>query len=208
MHARRPRKLLAGSGSAGAACAAVPSHYYAAAPPRLPPLSRCSYAQHYGTADDEEGGNRAVGQQALMPTNADAKLWVVRCGEGQEREAVVCLLQKCYDLGRRGTPLLIKAVFCQDHLKVGGWGGWGGWGWDGAGAGWVQGQRPGPPWHCLSSWAEQGHDHLGSAAAEAGWSLRLPTPPPSPHPTPVHRATSTWRPSRRRTSRRRCAACA
>lgn len=46
------------------------------------------------------------------------QLWVVRCGEGQEREAVVCLLQKCYDLAKRGTPLLIKAAFCQDHLKV------------------------------------------------------------------------------------------
>ena len=53
-----------------------------------------------------------------MPTSADPKLWVVRCGEGQEREAVVCLLQKCYDLAKRGSPLLIKAVFCQDHLKV------------------------------------------------------------------------------------------
>ena len=53
-----------------------------------------------------------------MPTNSDPKLWVVRCGEGQEREAVVCLLQKCYDLAKKGTPLLIKAAFCQDHLKV------------------------------------------------------------------------------------------
>lgn len=43
---------------------------------------------------------------------------MVRCGEGQEREAVVCLLQKCYDLAKRGTPLLIKAAFCQDHLKA------------------------------------------------------------------------------------------
>ncbi|PRW59844.1 transcription elongation factor SPT5-like protein 1 [Chlorella sorokiniana] len=76
-----------------------------------------SYAS-YGY--DEEGGDgrpRAVGQQALMPTATDPKLWVVRCGEGQEREAVVCLLQKCYDLAKRGTPLLIKAAFCQDHLK-------------------------------------------------------------------------------------------
>lgn len=86
-----------------------------------PPLParprRCSYAQHYGTADDDVE-NTAVGQQALMPTATDPKLWVVQCGEGQEREAVVCLLQKCYDYAKKGTPLLIKAVFCQDHLKV------------------------------------------------------------------------------------------
>lgn len=31
---------------------------------------------------------------------------------------MVCLLQKCYDLAKRGTPLLIKAAFCQDHLKA------------------------------------------------------------------------------------------
>lgn len=47
------------------------------------------------------------------------QLWVVRCAEGAEREAVVCLQQKCYDLAKKGTPLLIKAAFCQDHLKVG-----------------------------------------------------------------------------------------
>jgi hypothetical protein len=76
----------------------------------------CRYAQQYG--EEEEGGSDAVQQQALQPTSSDAKLWVVHCGEGQEREAVVCLLQKCYDLRRKGTPLLIKAVFCQDHLKV------------------------------------------------------------------------------------------
>lgn len=46
------------------------------------------------------------------------QLWVVRCAEGAEREAVVCLLQKCYDLAKKGTPLLIKAAFCQDHLKA------------------------------------------------------------------------------------------
>ena len=87
-------------------------------PPALAP-SLCSYAQHYGGYDEGEGPVMgAVGQQALMPTATDPKLWVVRCGEGSEREAVVCLLQKCYDLAKKGTPLLIKAVFCQDHLKV------------------------------------------------------------------------------------------
>lgn len=65
----------------------------------------------------------AVSQQLLLPTPADPKLWVVRCGEGQEREAIICLLQKCYDLASKGHPLLIKAAFCQDHLQVCGWGG-------------------------------------------------------------------------------------
>ena len=34
-----------------------------------------------------------VSQQLLLPTPADPKLWVVRCGEGQERETIICLLQ-------------------------------------------------------------------------------------------------------------------
>ena len=86
--------------------------------------ARCSYAGAAYAEDD--GTSTAVGQQALMPTPTDPKLWVVRCGEGQEREAVTSLLQKCYDLARKGSPLLIKAVFCQDHLKVWGCGvaGW------------------------------------------------------------------------------------
>ena len=62
----------------------------------------------------------AVAQQGLVPTHSDPKLWVVRCGEGQERELVSSVLQKCYDYAAKGTPLLIKAAFCQDHLKVGG----------------------------------------------------------------------------------------
>ncbi|GAB4821977.1 hypothetical protein N2152v2_009023 [Parachlorella kessleri] len=67
------------------------------------------------TGEGEEVG--AVSQQLLLPTPADPKLWVVRCGEGQEREAIVCLLQKCYDLANKGQPLLIKSAFCQDHLQ-------------------------------------------------------------------------------------------
>ena len=92
-------------------------------PPRplapLPPPCR-SFAQHYGGYGEDEGPSSAVGQQALLPTSSDPKLWVVRCGEGQERELVSSVLQKCYDYAAKGTPLLIKAAFCQDHLKVGG----------------------------------------------------------------------------------------
>ncbi|KAL6785123.1 hypothetical protein ACKKBG_A02530 [Auxenochlorella protothecoides x Auxenochlorella symbiontica] len=73
---------------------------------------------HYpgtGGAGTEDFG--AVAQQALLPKPSDPKLWVVRCAEGAEREVVVCLLQKCYDLAQKGRSLLIKSAFCQDHLK-------------------------------------------------------------------------------------------
>lgn len=60
----------------------------------------------------------AVEQQALLPTHADPKLWIVECRPGEEREAVVKLLQKAINLSRTPMKLLIKAAFIQDHLKV------------------------------------------------------------------------------------------
>jgi hypothetical protein len=36
---------------------------------------------------------------------------------GSEREACIQLLQKCYNLAERGTPLAIKSAVCLDHLK-------------------------------------------------------------------------------------------
>jgi hypothetical protein len=36
---------------------------------------------------------------------------------GSEREACMQLLQKCYNMAERGTPLAIKSAVCLDHLK-------------------------------------------------------------------------------------------
>jgi transcription elongation factor SPT5 len=59
-----------------------------------------------------------VEQQALLPTHTDPKLWIVECRPGEEREAVVKLLQKAVNLARTPMPLLVKSAFVQDHLKV------------------------------------------------------------------------------------------
>ena len=59
-----------------------------------------------------------MGQQGLLPTHADPKLWIVETRTGEEREAVVKLLQKAVTLGGQGRPLLIKSAFTQDHLKA------------------------------------------------------------------------------------------
>lgn len=74
-------------------------------------------AAAYAAGGDDVEAAGAVAQQALMPTVRDPKLWVVRCAEGAEREVVICLLQKCYDLAARGQPLLIKSAFAKDQLK-------------------------------------------------------------------------------------------
>jgi hypothetical protein len=59
-----------------------------------------------------------VGQQALLPTHQDTKLWLVKTRDGSEREAVVQLLSKHYVLMRQGAPLLIKSAISIDHIKV------------------------------------------------------------------------------------------
>lgn len=64
------------------------------------------------------GQTGAVGQQAMLPTVNDPKLWMVKCRSGCEREACVQLLQKQYAMQDKGTPLLIKSAFALDHLRV------------------------------------------------------------------------------------------
>lgn len=64
-----------------------------------------------------EQADKAVIQQALMPTKSDPRLWVIRCSDGSERDIIVRLLQKCYDYAAKGTPLLVKSAFCKDNLK-------------------------------------------------------------------------------------------
>ena len=59
-----------------------------------------------------------MGQQGLLPRHADPKLWVMETRGGEEREAVVKLMQKAVSMAAAGTPLAITSVFAQDHLRV------------------------------------------------------------------------------------------
>ncbi|KAF8065846.1 SPT5 [Scenedesmus sp. PABB004] len=70
--------------------------------------------------EDDFGGygeEEDVGQQGLQPTKEDPGLFIVACRLGSEREACLQLLQKCYNMAERGTPLAIKSAACLDHLK-------------------------------------------------------------------------------------------
>lgn len=81
---------------------------------------RYAGAAYSRDADDgaAEDGGGMVGQQGLLPTARDPKLWLVECVAGSEREAVLSLMKKARAMAVKGTPLEIKSVFCQDHLKV------------------------------------------------------------------------------------------
>ncbi|KAK1554201.1 hypothetical protein Q3G72_009204 [Acer saccharum] len=70
------------------------------------------YARSSHTEYDEETTD--VEQQALLPSVRDPKLWMVKCAIGREREAAVCLMQKCID---RGPEMQIRSAVALDHLK-------------------------------------------------------------------------------------------
>ncbi|KAF5955129.1 hypothetical protein HYC85_007985 [Camellia sinensis] len=70
------------------------------------------YARSSHTEYDEETTD--VEQQALLPSIRDPKLWMVKCAIGREREAAVCLMQKCLD---KGSELQIRSAVALDHLK-------------------------------------------------------------------------------------------
>ncbi|PIA35440.1 hypothetical protein AQUCO_03500068v1 [Aquilegia coerulea] len=65
----------------------------------------------HGDYDEE---TTDVEQQALLPSVKDPKLWMVKCAIGHEREAAVCLMQKCID---KGSELQIRSAIALDHLK-------------------------------------------------------------------------------------------
>lgn len=67
--------------------------------------------------DMDEGDVSAIGQQSLLPTIRDTKLWVMQCRPGMEREIAICMMQKFWNMMDRRQPLPIKSVFFQDHLK-------------------------------------------------------------------------------------------
>ncbi|GAV67733.1 Spt5-NGN domain-containing protein/Spt5_N domain-containing protein, partial [Cephalotus follicularis] len=73
-------------------------------------LERYTRSSH--TDYDEEPTD--VEQQALLPSVRDPKLWMVKCAIGREREAAVCLMQKCID---KGSELQIRSAVALDHLK-------------------------------------------------------------------------------------------
>ncbi|KAF8377116.1 hypothetical protein HHK36_030489 [Tetracentron sinense] len=70
------------------------------------------YAKSSHAEYDEETTD--VEQQALLPSIKDPKLWMVKCAIGREREAAICLMQKCID---KGPELQIRSAIALDHLK-------------------------------------------------------------------------------------------
>ncbi|KAF3664872.1 putative glucuronoxylan glucuronosyltransferase F8H-like [Capsicum annuum] len=74
-----------------------------------------SIQKRYARSAHEEYDDEAtdVEQQAFLPSVRDPKLWLVKCGIGQERNVAVCLMQKAIDR----PELQIRSVVALDHLQ-------------------------------------------------------------------------------------------
>ena len=56
-------------------------------------------------------------QRNNLPTVSDAKLWLVKCKMGCERQIVLQLLNKYADMKQKGKPLSILSASCSDSVK-------------------------------------------------------------------------------------------
>ncbi|GJS80773.1 putative transcription elongation factor SPT5 homolog 1 [Tanacetum coccineum] len=74
------------------------------------------YGRNQSEYDDdyEDDDQTEVEQQALLPCVRDPKLWMVKCAIGHEREATVCLMQKCIT---KPAEMQIRSAIALDHLK-------------------------------------------------------------------------------------------
>eukprot|EP00177_Eucheuma_denticulatum_P001499 GFKZ01002685.1.p1 GENE.GFKZ01002685.1~~GFKZ01002685.1.p1 ORF type:complete len:1126 (-),score=187.61 GFKZ01002685.1:798-4175(-) len=82
------------------------------------------YRERFGddnyAEDDEADAPETTGidQQSLLPTIRDPRLWIVRCKKpGHERRAVLSLLQKSFNLRRKGIDIGIFSAIAPEHLK-------------------------------------------------------------------------------------------
>jgi transcription elongation factor SPT5 len=58
-----------------------------------------------------------VSQEDLLPTVKDPKMWVVKCRQGQERLAILSLMQKFVTLGSRNGGVPVLSAVAPEHLK-------------------------------------------------------------------------------------------
>ncbi|CDF32768.1 unnamed protein product [Chondrus crispus] len=70
--------------------------------------------------EDDTGApdTSGIDQQSLLPTIKDPRLYIVRCKRpGHERKAILQLLQKSFNLQRKGMALGIFSAVAPEHLK-------------------------------------------------------------------------------------------
>lgn len=66
-------------------------------------------SEEYGEENYEDGRQ--------LPQINDPKIWQVRVKRGQERTAVMSLMNKCIDYAKKGNHLTITSVTCVDKVE-------------------------------------------------------------------------------------------
>ncbi|KAK0412800.1 hypothetical protein QR680_006417 [Steinernema hermaphroditum] len=77
------------------------------------------YAGHLSESRSAAVLSDDVAQQSLMPTNADPKIWIVKCQPGTERMQLMRLLKKqmAHSIDPKLEPLKITSVVVRDAIK-------------------------------------------------------------------------------------------
>lgn len=78
------------------------------------------FASSYDDEEEEPSAPETTGieQQSLLPTIRDPRLFIVKCRKpGRERQAVLSLLQKSFNMRRRGHEIGIFSAVAPDHLR-------------------------------------------------------------------------------------------
>lgn len=76
--------------------------------------------ENYADDDAEDGApdTSGIDQQSLLPTIRDPRLYIVRCRKpGHERRAIFSLLQKSFNLKRKGIDIGIFSAIAPEHLR-------------------------------------------------------------------------------------------
>jgi hypothetical protein len=64
-----------------------------------------------------EAQENDISRLALVPTVSDPKLWMVKCKLGEEKVLAASLLQKYFNMAKKGSPINIKSVYTHEGLR-------------------------------------------------------------------------------------------
>jgi len=70
-----------------------------------------------GAAQGFKGDLEHMPQRLLIPSVNDPKLWLAKCKQGKERDIVISLMRKCFDIEFSESPLQILSAFARESLN-------------------------------------------------------------------------------------------
>ena len=77
------------------------------------------FREKYGrsSASRYRGDGAGVAQRLLLPSVDDPSIWAVKCKAGKERDIIVQILKKAFNMRQRGHPVDITSAFERESLQ-------------------------------------------------------------------------------------------